>query len=79
VKLKVCMKDPDTLHDAVEGAVRDEVAKIPGLDDEEREAVAEARSESVRKLCGTWFGYGEYLTVEVDTEAKTCTVLKDKG
>jgi hypothetical protein len=29
----------------------------------------------VQELCSTWFSYGEYLTVEIDTEAKTCTVL----
>lgn len=78
MKFQVCMKDPDTLHDAVADAVKDEVAKIPGLSDEEREAVCDAREQAVRKIAGQWFGYGEYLTVEIDTAAKTCVVLPDK-
>jgi hypothetical protein len=78
VKVQVTMKDPDVLYDAIADAVRDEVAKIPGLSDEEREAVCEARVEAVRKIADRWFEYGEYLTVELDTEAKTCVVVGRK-
>lgn len=39
-------------------------------------AAAEARREKVAKLCSKWFRYGEYLAVEIDTEAGTCTVLE---
>jgi hypothetical protein len=38
----------------------------------------DAIEEAVEKqMCGRWFGYGEYLTVEIDTDAKTCTVIPD--
>ncbi len=76
MKFTVSMKDPDALYDAVTDAVKDDVAKLEGLSDEEREGVIETRAEKVRDLCGLWFEYGEYLRVEIDTEAKTCTVLK---
>jgi hypothetical protein len=75
---RVTMKDPDTLHDAI----RDAVAKLPmeGLDDEEAELVREKRAEKVGELCSRkWFEYGEYLTVEIDTEAKICVVVPKKG
>jgi len=75
MKFKVHMKDPDTLSDAVEEAVKVEVDAMPGLDAEEKEQLVETRAEKVRGLCGKWFEYGEYLTVEIDTEAQTCTVV----
>jgi len=74
MKFKVTMKDPDTLYDAINDAVDD--LKIEGLSNEELEAIKEPRKEAIRELCSQWFEYGEYLTVEIDTEAKTCTVLK---
>lgn len=75
MKFKVTMKDPDTLGDAIHEAVKADVVKIEGLDEEERDAVQEERQEKVAGLCATWFEYGEYLCVEIDTEAKTCTVV----
>ena len=75
MKFTVTMKDPDTLHDAVFEAVEEDVMKIEGLSPDERDAVIEERQEKVRELCNKWFEYGEYLRVEIDTEAKTCTVV----
>ena len=76
MKFVVTMKDPDTLHDAIDEAVTEDVGKMEGLDEDERQAVIEARKEKVQELCSQWFEYGEYLRVEIDTEAKTCTVVK---
>lgn len=78
MKFRVTMKDPDTLHDAINDAVRAEVAKLELTDADEVEAVAENRREKVGKLCDKWFEYGEYLTVEVDTDAQTCVVVPRK-
>jgi hypothetical protein len=75
MKFKVQMKDPDTLHDAIEDAVTEELKSIAGLDDDDRNALSETRREKVTELCNKWFEYGEYLTVEIDTEASTCTVV----
>ena len=67
------------------GAARhldDAIKKDPGLlsiaDKDEREAVAAIRKEKLHDLCRQWFEYGEYLVVEIDTEAKTCTVVPVK-
>lgn len=77
MKFVVSMKDPDTLSDAISEAVKEEVAKIEGLADDEREGVEDDRREKVQKLCGKWFEYGEYLRVEIDTDAGTCTVVEE--
>lgn len=78
MKFKVMMKDPDTLGDAINDAVKAEVAQISGLDEDERDSVQEERAERVRALCRKWFKYDEYLCVEIDTDAGTCVVVQQK-
>ena len=75
MKFQVTMKDPDVLNDVIEEALVNEVDEIFGLDTNERQALVEERSEKIRDICKKWFRYGELLTVEVDTDAATCTVL----
>jgi hypothetical protein len=70
------MKDPDTLYDSIKDALKGELASI--ADDDEREMLAEHRYGKVRELCSKWFRYGEYLTVEIDTDACTCVVVPQK-
>lgn len=74
MKFKVMMKDPDTLYEAIREAVESDLANMSGLRGRERAVLADGRYEEVRELCSTWFKYGEYLTVEIDTEARTATV-----
>lgn len=78
MKFRVTMKDPDTLLDSVNEAVMDDLKKVEGLNRVEIEAVADQRKEEFSDLCGAWFRYGEYLTVEIDTDAKTCVVVPNK-
>lgn len=74
MKIRVTFKDPDSLLDDIQAAVRRDVGKLP-LCDDERQAVAKVREEQARVVARTWFDYGEYLTVEIDTETQTCRVL----
>lgn len=75
MKIRVTMKDPDCLHDAVREAVEDDCAKITGLFERERENLIADRTAEVSHACSRWFQYGEYLTVEIDTDAGTATVV----
>ena len=76
MKFKVTMKDPDTLYDAIGEAVEQAVSDTIGVDDQdEREALIKVRVDKVQIICKKWFKYGEYLTVEIDTDAETCTVV----
>lgn len=79
MKLRVTFKDPDTLGDAIEEAVRREIVDMPNLDAAEREAVAELRREKVGEAVAKWFRWGEYVTVECDTDAGTATVIEARG
>jgi len=74
MKFQVMMKDPDTLYEAIEDAIKE--LHIEGLDADELEAVKERRKKSVGEMCRQWFKFGEYLTVEIDTDAETCIVQK---
>ena len=76
MRFTVQMKDPDTLHDAIEEAVDADVQLIEGLEENELDAVKELRKQIITRLCAQWFEYGEYLTVEIDTDAQTCTVKR---
>ena len=74
MKVKVFIKDTDVLQDAVSEAV-DEELKNSGLAEDEQEAVRELRVEKALDVAGEWWEYGEYITVEFDTEARTARVV----
>jgi hypothetical protein len=78
MKFRVTMKDPDTLHDAIKDAVKLELGEV-ALEEDERDAVAEMRRARVAEVCSRWFKYSEYITVEIDTDAGTCTVVEAEG
>lgn len=71
---RVYMKDPDVLHDGIDEAI-DEELKASGLPDDEQEALREIRHEKAADVASRWFEYGEYLTVEIDTEKGTIRVV----
>lgn len=74
MKIKITMKDPDGVYECVREAIS---ASLPsGLSHGEIDALSKARGEEVDQTLRRWFEYAEYLTVEVDTEAKTITVLE---
>lgn len=73
MKIKITMKDPDGAQDSIDRAIKESVADIEGLNDREREALIEVRSESLD--LSRWLRYGEYVTIEIDTDAGTAIVV----
>ena len=71
------MKDPDTMHDAVEDALRKNIkTEHPTLSKKEQDHLLDERSGEVCSIItNKWMDYGEYLTVEFDTDALTATVV----
>lgn len=76
--IKVSLKEPDDFDDAVNAAVDADVAALPGLDDEEREAVLETRRAKTWDKMSKWLRYGEYVDLIFDTDAMTATVKVQK-
>jgi hypothetical protein len=74
MKFRITMKDPDTLQDAIVEAVKADV-KTLSLSGDEADAIVDLRCGAVAKLAQRWFEYGEYVTLELDTIAETCTVV----
>lgn len=74
MKVTVYIKDPDVLQDAVVEAVEEEL-KNSDLPEDEQEAVKDIRVEKALSVAGTWWEYGEYITVEFDTETKEARVV----
>lgn len=74
-KLTVTLKDPDTLYDAVNELIDEELADMP---DDEADALRYVRGEKYREIASKWFEYGEYLTVVIDLQAKTIEVQENK-
>ena len=71
---RVTMKDPDVLQDAIEEEVNNQLM-ISGLSLEEQEAIRDIRCEKASEVAHNWFEYGEYLTVEIDTDKETIRVV----
>lgn len=74
MKITITLKDPDGVYDCVQDAIKEEIANIPSLSEDEREALLETRTEEVFDKLRKWIEYKEYVMVEFDTEANTATV-----
>lgn len=79
MKFRVTLKTPDALDEAIHEAVEDSLMDADDdLDTDEIVAVGDIRSENWREISNTWFKHGECLTVEIDTDARTCVVVPVK-
>lgn len=75
MKVRVTLKDPDTMHDAVDRAVV-KLDRPDGVSQPEWEDICEGRAGAAKSVISEkWMEYGEYLVVEFDTEAGTATVI----
>lgn len=79
MKIRITFKDPDGVFESIREAVCNEIFKIKELSDEEKGLLEEKRHESLAEKCEPWIQNGEYVTIEIDTEAKTAVVVKVKG
>lgn len=75
MKIQVTMKDPDVLYEAIRDAVYDEL-KSKYLEDDEIDAIADIKIDKCQDIASKWFTYGEYLSVEIDTETSAIRVLE---
>lgn len=74
---RVTMKDPDSLYDGIEEALDLPENRPTGIDDGEWKEVKERRKEKYSDIASQWFTYGEYLTVEIDTDKRSIEVIKE--
>jgi hypothetical protein len=79
MKFRITMKDPDGPYECIQDAAEEMVEAIEGLTPEERQVFRHSRVDMLRDFAGRWMEYGEYITVEFDTEAGTATVIESKN
>lgn len=77
MKFRVLLKDPDGFGfiDAVSEAAEKSMADTSGLSDDERDTLAGKRVELLNEFMNNWVEYGEYVTIEFDTDAGTAIVV----
>lgn len=75
MKVRLTVKDPDGVQDAIVSAARASAAAVAGLTDDEREMVIDNRTEEITKALKRWIRHDEYLTVEFDLAAGTAQVV----
>ena len=63
---RVIMKCPDALEDVIGYGAYDII------DEDQRDLEV----ASAKHFANAWVKYGEYVTIEFDTEKKTCVVVK---
>lgn len=73
MKIKIHLKDPDGVANSIDEAVRISVSEIAGLSDDERERLFEERRDALS--IDRWVEYGEYVSIEIDTDEDTARVL----
>ena len=75
MKFKITLKDPDGYYDGLQDAVKQSLAET-NLPEDEQDMLRDSRMEKLGELLDKWFEYGEYLTVEVDTEEESIKIVK---
>lgn len=76
MKAEIFLKDPDGFYESVRHAANESVQSIEGLNEGEREELAESRVDTLNAFLKQWVEYGECVTLIADTEAGTLTVKK---
>jgi monoamine oxidase len=76
MKVQVTFKTPDATDDAILAEVERLLAMEAKTPDAEGEGAADDMYHDARKALKRWVKYGEYVTVEFDTEAGTAVVLR---
>lgn len=74
MNFRMMMKTPDCLDDAIEDAVGSMLFDFEG-DEEAQEDKRIELTEEAKDFAEKWVKWGEYVTIEFDTEAGTAVVL----
>lgn len=76
MKIKITMKNPDCVYDAVAQAAKESAEEVNGITAEERAELVESRKEEINLALEKWVKDGEYITVEIDTVLNTAVVCE---
>lgn len=75
MKIRITLKDPDRIYEAVEDTVRESLKGLHDLEDDEKAAIMESRSEKTWAILERYIQFQEYITVEFDTDTNSARVV----
>lgn len=73
--LRITLKDPDRVGDAVQQAVQENVRGLSDLTAAEKDVIMDVRMEDTWTKLDEFIEYQEYVTIEIDTDAGTTRVV----
>ena len=78
MKFTVTLKDPDGPYECIREAAYESARLVEGLPLNEAKQLAEQRREWLGEFVRQWIAFGEYVTIEFDTDLQTATVKRAK-
>lgn len=78
MKFQITFKDPDGVHDSITEVISDQLSHFQYLNNKlpNQDEVEQNWREQINESISKWVDYGEYITVEFDTDAGTATVVE---
>lgn len=76
--INITLKDPDGVYDAIQDAAENSLQLAEDLDQDEAESLLQSSANKIEESLEPWIEYSEYVRIQIDTEAKTATVLLNK-
>lgn len=76
MKFTVTMKDPDGPYESIDDAVEQLMKEQPPGEFDDADAIRKQRRRKLDSFTAKWLQYGEYVTLEFDTDTNTCTVVQ---
>ena len=76
--INITLKDPDGVYDAIEDAAEEQVENISNVTAAEKRQLIDSHHTQIDKELEPWIEYSEYVRIQIDTQAKTATVLLNK-
>lgn len=75
MKIRVYIKDPDGVGDAIRDAINAQFDEQKIYDKEEREVLSEIRKEKLGEKLSKWIDCGENIILEFDLDTMAATVM----
>lgn len=81
MKINITMKTPDALYEAAQeyaNRMAEDKDNVKEIEDEyggDKNYYIQTQHELFEQIANKWFKYGEYVTLEIDTEEETCVIM----
>ncbi len=78
MKIAITLKDPDGVHECINDMAVNMAKGVTFCDTAEAELFVTNRRDRLAEKCRPFVEYGEYVTIEIDTDTNTAIVVPVK-